>query len=194
VQAYQTLFGLPANLPAVVVDGNDPGQNGDAAETYLDLEQAGTVAPAAQVVMYTSAGSVLTDPLFTSGLRALEDNVVSVISMSYANCEASLGQSGNAAWNELWQEAAAQGITGFVAAGDGGAAGCDDSDTESFAESGLAVNGLGSTPYNVSVGGTDFYYSDYAASPGTLDSQIGLYWSSTASNAPAVSLLQPAPE
>jgi trimeric autotransporter adhesin len=194
VQAYQALFDLPACLPAVVVDGNDPGQNDDATEAYLDLEQAGAVAPGAQVVMYTSAGSVLTDPLLTSGLRALEDNVVSVLSLSYATCEASLGASGNAAWAALWQEAAAQGITGFVAAGDGGSAGCDDFNTESFAESGLGVNGLGSTPYNVSVGGTDFYFSDYGASPGTLNSQVGSYWSSTASATPAVSLLQPAPE
>ena len=194
VQAYQTLFGLAGSLPMVVVDGNDPGQTSDATEAYLDLEQAGAVAPGAQVVMYTSAGSVLTDPLVTSGLRALEDNVVSVISVSYINCEASLGASGNAIWAELWQEAAAQGISGFVAAGDGGSADCDDFDTESFAESGLAVNGLGSTPYNVSVGGTDFYWSDYAASPGTLDSQVGTYWSSTASATPEVSLLQPAPE
>jgi hypothetical protein len=194
VRAYQALFGLASSLPVVVVDGNDPGQTSDAAEAYLDLEQAGAVAPGAQVVMYASAGSVLTDPLVTSGLRALEDNVVSVISVSYINCEASLGSSGNAIWAELWQEAAAQGITGFVAAGDGGSAGCDDFNTESFAESGLGVNGLGSTPYNVSVGGTDFYWSDYAASPGTLDSQVGTYWSSTASGTPVVSLLQPAPE
>jgi trimeric autotransporter adhesin len=194
VQAYQTLFGLAGNLPTVVVDGNDPGQNSDVTEAYLDIEQAGAVAPGANVVMYTSAGTVLTDPLLTSGLRAVEDNVVSVISMSYATCEASLGASGNAAWAELWQEAAAQGITSFVSAGDGGSAGCDDFNTESFAESGLAVNGLGSTPYNVSVGGTDFYWSDYAASPGTLDGQIDSYWNSTASATPAVSLLQPAPE
>ena len=194
VQAYKALFDLQASLPVVVVDGNDPGQNDDATEAYLDLEQAGAVAPGAQLVMYTSAGSVLTDPLLTSGLRALEDNLVSVLSVSYATCEASLGASGNAAWAALWQEAAAQGITGFVAAGDGGSAGCDDFNTESFAESGLGMNGLGSTPYNVSVGGTDFYFTDYAASPGTLDGQIGSYWSGTASETPAVSLVQPAPE
>ncbi|WP_263352666.1 chitobiase/beta-hexosaminidase C-terminal domain-containing protein [Acidicapsa acidisoli] len=194
VQAYQKLFGLPANLPTVVVDGNDPGENADATEAYLDLEQAGAVAPGATVVMYTSAGSVLTDPLLTSGLRAVEDNLVSVISVSAGMCEAELGASGNAAWAALWQEAAAQGITVFVAAGDSGSAGCDDSETQSFAQSGLAVNGLGSTPYNVSVGGTDFYFSDYAANVSTLDSQIGSYWGASSSKTPVVSLLQPSPE
>jgi len=194
VQAYQKLFSLPANLPAVVVDGNDPGLNDAAAEAYLDVELSGAVAPAAKVVLYTSAGSVLTDPLLTAGLRALEDNVVSVISMSYGVCEAALGAAGNAAWAQLWQEAAAQGISGFVSAGDGGAAGCDNFDSQGFADDGLAVNGLGSTPYNVSVGGTDFYFSNYAAGGSALDAQLNSYWSNTTTTKPATSLLRPAPE
>jgi len=204
VQAYRTLFGLPANLPTVVVDGNDPslnnaglsnaGLNDVATETYLDLEEAGAVAPAANVVLYTSAGTVLTDPLLEAGMRAVEDNLVSVLSMSYDECEAALGASGNAAWAALWQEAVAQGITVFVSSGDQGSAGCDDVDTEAFVESGYAVNGLGSTPYNVSVGGTDFYYSSYAAGGSALQTQIGGYWSGVATGSPALSLLKPAPE
>jgi subtilase family serine protease len=193
VQAYQTLFNLPANLPTVVIDGNDPGLNDAATEAYLDVEVSGSVAPAAKVVLYTSAGSVLTDPLLTSGLRALEDNQVSVISMSYGECEAALGAAGNAAWAKLWQEAAAQGITGFVSAGDGGSAGCDDFSTQGFADGGVAVNGLGSTPYNVSVGGTDFYFSNYAVGGSALNTQINSYWSAS-STAPATSLLKKAPE
>ncbi len=59
VTAYRSLFGLTANLPTVVVDGNDPGETSAATEAYLDLEEAGAVAPGAKVVMYTSAGSVL---------------------------------------------------------------------------------------------------------------------------------------
>jgi trimeric autotransporter adhesin len=194
VQAYQSLFGLPANLPAVVVDGGDPGQNYAATEAYLDVEEAGAVAPGAKVVLYTSAGTVLSDPLLSAGLRALEDNVVSVISMSYGTCEAALGASGNAAWSALWQQAAAQGITGFVSAGDGGSAGCDDFNTQGFADFGLAVNGYGSTPYNVSVGGTDFYFSNYALGGSTLQTQLDSYWNPASTASPATSLLKPAPE
>ena len=194
VQAYQSLFGLPANLPSVVVDGDDPGQNYAATEAYLDVEQSGAIAPGAKVVLYTSAGTVLSDPLFTSGLRALEDNVVSVISMSYGACEAALGASGNAAWSALWQEAAAQGITGFVSAGDSGSAGCDNFDTQGFADSGLAVNGYGSTLYNVSVGGTDFYFSNYAVGGSALQAQLNSYWSPSSTATPVTSLLTAAPE
>jgi subtilase family serine protease len=50
VQAYQSLFGLTANLPTVIVDGVDPGQNSAATEAYLDIELAGSVAPGATAV------------------------------------------------------------------------------------------------------------------------------------------------
>jgi len=194
VAAYQKLFSLPNNVPTVVIDGADPGENGAAIEAYLDVELSGSVAPEAKVYLYASDGSILTDPLLTSGLRALQDNLVNVISMSYGSCEASLGASGNTEWNLLWQEAAAQGITGFVSSGDGGSAGCDNFDTEALAMSGLGVNGLGSTPYNVSVGGTDFYYSNYAVGGSTLTNQVKTYWSFSSSTTPVTSLLQPAPE
>jgi hypothetical protein len=193
VNAYRKLFSLSANTPRVVIDGNDPGENNAATEAYLDVEEAGGIAPGANVILYASNGSVLTDPLQTSGLRAVDDNQVTVISMSYGTCEAALGASGNQAYLNLWQEAAAQGITAFVSAGDGGSAGCDDFDTEGYAVSGLAVNGMGSTPYNVSVGGLDFYYSDYGNTLGTLENQISTYWGATTDN-PAVSLKSYAPE
>ena len=194
VANYQKLFSLAANLPRVVVDGIDPGENEAAIEAYLDVEVSGAVAPGANVILYTSAGTVLTDPLVTSGLRAIDDNLVSVISLSYGTCESALGAAGNAAWASLWQEAAAQGITGFVSAGDGGSAGCDNFNFEGEAVNGLAVNGMGSTPFNVSVGGTDFYYSSYAAAASTLQAQIATYWSPTSSKTPAISLLKAAPE
>jgi hypothetical protein len=194
VAAYRSLFSLPAATPTVVVDGDDPGITGDATESYLDLEEAGAVAPGANLVLYTSAGTVLSDGLLTAAMRAVEDNQATVLSVSYATCETALGVGGNAAWASLWQEAAAQGISVFVAAGDAGSAGCDEADSETTAESGLAVNGIASTPYNVAVGGTDFYYSSYASGGSTLATQIGTYWGTTASATPAVSLLQSAPE
>src|ERR1019366_1023779 len=56
---------------------------------------------------------------------------------------------------------------------------------------GQAVNGFASTPYNIAVGGTDFYYSDYA----TGGASAANYWSTTASNTtPAVSIKGVIPE
>jgi len=196
VQAYQSLFALPANLPVVVVDGQDPGQapgqNSAALEAYLDVEIAGAIAPKATLLLYTSAGSALTNGLTLAALRAVEDDQAGIISVSYGECEAELGQGGNAFWNALWQQAAAQGQSVFISSGDSGSAACD-SPAQAAAYAGLAVNGIASTPYNVAVGGTDFYYSQYASGFSAIAAQLAGFWSSP-TTAPAVSLLLPVPE
>jgi hypothetical protein len=196
VQAYRTLFGLTANLPEVVVDGNDPGENGAAIEAYLDVEVSGSVAPGAKVILYTAESTALSGGLGLAAYRAIGDDIAGVISTSYESCEANLGPGGNGFYNSIWQQAAAQGQTSFVASSDSGSAGCDDFDTETQADLGLAVNGISSTPYNVSVGGTDFYYSDYADAS-TVYTQVETYWSGIPSGgtaSPKVSLLKRIPE
>ena len=193
VQAYQALFGLAANLPQVVVDGEDPGQNSAAVEAYLDMELAGSVAPGAKVVLYTSGGTALTNGLSLAAMRAVEDDLAGVISVSYGECEMELGQSGNAFWSALWQQAAAQGQTVFVSSGDGGSAGCDDFDAQQYAYGGQQVNGIAATPYDVAVGGTDFYFSQYGGGSSAISTQLAGYWSSSTTS-PAVSLKQAVPE
>jgi len=161
VNAYQQLFGLPGNPTQVVIDGDDPGLNGADVEAYLDVEVSGAVAPNATVNLYISNGSDFQDPVALSALRAIEDNQASVLSVSFGACEKFEGNSGNQLWSELWEEAAAQGQTVFVSSGDSGPAGCDPGWLFPAME-GVSVNGIASTPWNVAVGGTDFYYSDYA--------------------------------
>ena len=78
------------------------------------------------------------------------------MSESYGDCEADLGSAGNAFYNSLWEQAAAQGITVAVSSGDGGSAGCDDFNNSQTASHAIAVSGIAGTPFNVSVGGTDF--------------------------------------
>ncbi|HKM86939.1 MAG TPA: Ig-like domain repeat protein [Terriglobales bacterium] len=157
VNAYQQLFGLPSNPTQVVIDGDDPGTlivNGVDVEAYLDVEVSGAVAPQATVNLYISNGSNFQDPLALAAIRAIEDNQASVLSVSFGQCEVFLGNAGNQLWSGLWEQAAAQGQTVFVAAGDSGPY-CD---YDLF----MSVSGIASTPWNVAVGGTDFYYSDYA--------------------------------
>lgn len=98
----------------------------------------------------------MSDGLILATLRALEDNKINILSVSYGQYEESLGAGGNLDWSELWQKAAAQGISVTVSTGDSGSATCDGA-SQLEASHGLAVNGLASTPYNVAVGGTDFY-------------------------------------
>lgn len=190
VANYRKLFGLPGNLPAEIIDGQDPGtQYPGNTEADLDVELSGSVAPAANIYLYTSAGSTATSGLFLAAQRAVDDNLADVISASFGICEQDLGTA-NLFFQQIWSQAAAQGQSVFVSSGDSGSAGCDNGLSQ--ATSGLAVNGISSTPYNVSVGGTDFYYSDYLSS--LFDTQLGSYWSVTSSTTPAVSVLQTIPE
>ena len=56
VATYRSFFGLPASPLNVVIDGLDPGENGAFVESYLDVEEAGAVAPGATITLYTPAG------------------------------------------------------------------------------------------------------------------------------------------
>jgi subtilase family serine protease len=204
VNQYRSLFGLSVNPPVVIIDGNDPGIDGvnnpdgpnyASVEAYLDVEEAGAVAPGATIDLVIGADTALESGLILAAEHAVYGNIAPVISVSFGECEASQGASENAFINSLWEEAAAQGQTVLVSSGDNGSAGCDNDNSQQYAVFGQAVNGLSSTPYNVSVGGTDFYYSTYSGTSAAQSAQLATYWSFTPSNlTPTVSLLQVVPE
>ncbi|WP_158748935.1 protease pro-enzyme activation domain-containing protein [Acidobacterium sp. S8] len=156
---YRAAF-LPSsyggNQPSIIVDGNDPGITGDAIEALLDLEVSGGIAPGAKVNFYTAADTDFQSGLFLAIYRALDDNNVSILNVSFGACEAAQGTSGNQQILNAWEQAAAQGISVTASTGDSGSAGCDDENSVTTATNGLAISGLASTPYNIAVGGTDF--------------------------------------
>src|SRR5215471_17828038 len=158
VRDFRTIFGLAANDPQIILNGPDPGLvSGDEGESDLDVEWAGAIAPKATVKFVTSESS-FTDGLAgvtASAVYIVDNNIAAVLSESYGACEPNLGTAGNLFYQLLWQQAAAQGITVVVSAGDNGSAGCDDP-SQTSATGGIAVSGVASTPYNVSMGGTDF--------------------------------------
>ena len=149
---------IDPQLPKVVVDGNDPGENGDELEALLDVEQAMAFAPKALTMVYTASNGDLQAGVFLAMQRAVDDNAVSILNVSFGACEGNLGTATNAFLNELYEQAAAQGITVTVSSGDSGSGACDQDGVGwgAGAVSGLTVNGLASTPWNVAVGGTDF--------------------------------------
>jgi subtilase family serine protease len=179
VNNFRTLFGLPASIPQVIIDGNDPGidgannpdgLNGASAEAYLDVEWSGAVAPGATIDLVIAADTSIESGLELAAERAVYSNIAPVISVSFGECETTLGAS-NSFFSGLWEQAAAQGITVMVSTGDSGSAGCDNPDTETVAQHGLAVSGFASTAFNVAVGGTDFHYPNAAA--------LATFWNST---------------
>jgi hypothetical protein len=155
VRAFRTLFGLPANDPVIVNNGPDPGFNGEEGEADLDVQWSGSVAPKAQIDYVLSEGTLTADPIILSAEYVVDNNSDEVMSLSFGVCEAGLSTQ-NATFKSLWEQAAAQGITVTVSAGDNGSAGCDDFNTSTTATGGIAVNGIASTPFNIAVGGTDF--------------------------------------
>ncbi|MHB8652702.1 MAG: Ig-like domain repeat protein [Terriglobia bacterium] len=158
VRDFRTMFGLPTNDPHVILDGPDPGNLGgnEEGEADLDVEWAGAVARGATIDLVVSETTESTQGTDLSALYIIDNNLAPVMSVSFGQCEAELGSGGNAFYNAMWEQAAAQGITVLVASGDSGSAGCDAFTNEKTAQAGLSVSGVASTPFNVAVGGTDF--------------------------------------
>ena len=155
VRDFRTLFGLPSNDPVIVHNGPAPGIIGEEGEADLDVEWSGAVAPMAQVDFVVSEDTKTVGGLELSALYVVDNNSDDIMSLSFGNCEKGLGAE-NAFFNALWEQAAAQGITVTVSAGDPGSAGCDSFNTQTTASLGLAISGIASTPFNIAVGGTDF--------------------------------------
>ena len=178
ISSFRNYFGLQANAPTVILDGPDPGTvQGDETESDLDVEWAGAVAKGAKIDFVESASTEASLGVDLSAQYIVDNNLAGILSESYGICELFLGTAGNQFYNQLWQQASAQGITALVATGDSGSAVCDRNNGNSgAAQLGLSVSGFSSTPYNVAVGGTDFFDLTNASN----------YWSATNTVPPGV--------
>jgi subtilase family serine protease len=171
-----TVHPAPASGTNNCVDpGVSVGQHasGDDSEAALDAEWASAAAPDAAILVAACASTGTT----FGGLIALQNlvngaNPPGIVSISYGQCEAENGAASNLAFNSVYAQAVAEGISVFVSAGDEGAASCDAGATA--ATHGIGVSAWGSTPNNVAVGGTDF--SD------TYNGANTNYWNATNSS------------
>lgn len=134
----------------------NPGANGDDVEAALDVEWASAAAPNASIV-----NAACKDTTQFGGFLALQNvltepaaSLPQVISISYGEAEAELGATENLYISNLYASTTAAGISLFVSSGDEGAASADAD--KANATHGIGVSGFTSTPYDVSVGGTDF--------------------------------------
>ncbi len=152
---FRSVLGLPANTPTIIVNGTNPGDlgAGEDGEADLDAEWSGGVAPGATVKFVASKSTSSTDGVDLSAQYIVDNNIADVMSTSFGQCESSMGSSENNFYNNLWSQAASQGITSCVSTGDSGPAGCAGGSASSGSgQSG--VNGLASTPYDIAVGAT----------------------------------------
>lgn len=186
VTSFRSTFGLPVNNPQIVLNGPGTRDLGgdEEAEAVLDTTWAGAVAPYATVKLVVSATTNTTDGVDLSEQYIIDNNLGDVMTESFGDCEADGYSQGDATfYSSLAQQAAAEGITYAVAAGDSGAEGCD-SPTETAATGPISVNILASNPYVVAVGGTEFNENgNYSA-----------YWASTNNDTTQASALSYIPE
>jgi hypothetical protein len=209
IATFRTFFGLPpytsANQPQIfhpLSTGDDPGICGntgsstgcsldDLLENSLDVEWTGSIAPAAQIILVNGVAQSTTDDNLFDAEDYIVQNVdtlnARIVNVSYGECELGNGTAGNVEYYDMWQTAASEGISVFVAAGDSGSASCDDGGDAAgvpyLAEFGTNVSGLASTPYNTAVGGTDFNWcpmaTAYGGSSGTSECTAAPYWGPT---------------
>ncbi|RJS91931.1 protease pro-enzyme activation domain-containing protein [Salinisphaera sp. Q1T1-3] len=152
-----------------VAGGGEYGDDAGTGETTLDVEQSGGLAPQADIRVYvapnTDSGELA---LFN---RIVSDNDVDVLSYSWGISEVGslpsvFGTGADAsaqALNQLLMEAAAQGISTFVAAGDAGGYDVNDQRNPSLAYPTIAkvasVDLPAASPYVTAAGGTTLPFS-----------------------------------
>ncbi|MDR3388489.1 MAG: S53 family peptidase [Rudaea sp.] len=196
---FEQVAGVTFAAPTVIVpaDGVDPGNPattcstanpdtcdnpsdavGNQSEATLDVERAGSVAPGASIDLIVSAdinsssGTLLADGSDIATTYAIDTDPVParILSISFGSCESQAGRDDTESQSQLFEQAAAEGISVFVASGDSGAAGCEGGTTATPGPNQtLSINELCSSGSVTCVGGTEF--AD-AANPGA-------YWASS---------------
>jgi len=160
VSSFSSEFGLSAaSMTRVFADTSDPGITGDEVEALLDIEWAHVVAPGAPIKVYigNDGNSSSNGPIVDAIQRAVSDRTCAAISVSFATCgpPASFYRG---VVDSIFAQAASQGQSVFLAAGDEGAAGVVfDAKTEScVVGSSRSVSELSADPNVTAVGGTQF--------------------------------------
>lgn len=154
IAAYQACYGTTASISYVQVDGG-AGSGPGVGEAALDIEQVIGLAPKANLIVYQAPNANTDSP--GSGPYDLYSAIVSqdraqVISVSWGSCEQQQGVSNAQAEAQLFQEAAAQGQSMVVVAGDNGSEDCNAAG--GVPDPSLAVDDPASQPFATAVGGT----------------------------------------
>ena len=188
VATYNAFYGLPdTQLTKVAPDGLTPfnpadnNMSGWAQEISLDVEWAHAMAPGAKIVLVLAKSN--NDSDIASALTyAVNNNLGSVISMSFGENESCLAPADQTAYHNAFMAATAKHITLLASSADQGAA-LNTCDGNSWVK---AVSSPASDPLVTGVGGTELTVAKYClASRGcdpTANPAPGTYQSETAWN------------
>jgi hypothetical protein len=161
VQTFDTCyFGATAagqmlgRLHVKNVDGGQTAGPG-SGESILDIQDVSAFAPGANVDVYEAPNNTFGS--LDMYARIVNDDVDNILTTSWGLCEQAVqqGEPGvQQAENLIFEQAAAQGMTVFSAAGDQGSNDCNAFRTTAPVDPILSVDDPSSQPYVVSTGGT----------------------------------------
>jgi subtilase family serine protease len=161
--AFRKAFGLPESQLSVHLTGSDqessktdPARTSEEPAVIQAISWAGATAPEAQILLVPAASTNATDGLDLALAATIDGALARTVSVGYSVCEASLSATHQDFYAALYRQAAAEGIAIVAASGDSGGAACHLSGDNSAVSTGLAVNGLASTPWNTAVGSVAF--------------------------------------
>jgi Pro-kumamolisin, activation domain/Putative Ig domain len=154
IAAYQSCYGTHAAISYVPVD-QGAGTGAGSGEAALDIENLIGLAPNVNVLVYqgpnSNSGAPGSGPYDTFSAIINQDRA-RVVSVSWGQCEAALGQADASAENTLFEQATVQGQSIVAAAGDSGAQDCDTGGVAPQTQA--AVDDPSSQPFVTGVGGT----------------------------------------
>jgi subtilase family serine protease len=153
ITSFQKCYKTKVSLSTVKVDGG-AGSGPGGGEATLDIETAIALAPKSKLTVYDAPGSNYAKSAVDEYTKIFDSDSAQILSVSYGLCESyvkSLSPGLIASENTLFEQAATEGISVFVASGDTGSEGCNRVDKSKA----LAVLDPASQPFVTSVGGTD---------------------------------------
>jgi subtilase family serine protease len=167
------------HIDEVDIDGGAPFDPEDSFEAHLDLQQAGGMAPGANLTLFNLPD--LSDSSILDGLRTIvESNKVDVVNMSFGGAEQFYTPAYNNGvdetgvlqiYDDLFKQGNAQGITFVASSGDSGALAapapaCFDANAQPGCGSFLvAIEHPASDPHVTAVGGTNLVTTTSSTSP-----------------------------
>lgn len=162
-QAYYDTFwkalGLPAHTVNVIPVDGDNGQAYGMIETLLDMEWSGAMAPGETEDVYVAATGSFAD-LMDDYNQVVTDDKDQVMTTSWGAPESQLGSVAKTA-DQIFMQAAAQGISMFAAAGDNGSSdGTTNNDVADYPASDPYVTSANGTNLKATADGT--YLSEKA--------------------------------
>lgn len=193
VSNFQNAAGLTAKAPTLLLEpgtGTSTRCSGDEGESDLDVEWSGAVAKNASITL-VYVGLATGDTCsarqfgaFDALHYAIDQNLASVISNSYGNCESVVGLSFAQTMQGWVQQANLQGQTVISASGDDGAADCDYQ--VASATKGLAVDIPAAIPEVTGMGGAEFN-GDAEGTVTNGNAGATSYWSGTTGGTDTIS-------